>query len=121
MNDQVRHYHCDVQDFVSDLMTFIKEQIGRAVDDPLDQLGATDAAAGIVPVIRERLAPEDEARRVPEDVDLWNGLALFLQPYLDRADGDELVSLGKMPRDDFLAEAKRLLDLIDSAQNKLLT
>ena len=41
MNDPARHYRCDVRDFVSDLMNFIKEQIGRAVDDPLDQFAAT--------------------------------------------------------------------------------
>jgi hypothetical protein len=121
MNEPERRYRCDVRDFASDLMDFIKDQIGRAVADPADQIAATVAASGVVPVIRERLAPKEEARRVPEDVDLWNGLVLFLQPYLDRADGDGLASLGKMPRDEFLIEATRLLDLIDRAQNKVLT
>ena len=41
MNDQTRHYRCDMRDFVSDLMNFTKEQIGRAIDDPLDQFAAS--------------------------------------------------------------------------------
>ena len=53
MNDPARHYRCDVRAFVSDLMNFIKEQIDRAVDDPLDQFAATVAASGVVPVMRE--------------------------------------------------------------------
>jgi hypothetical protein len=75
MNEPARHYRCDVRDFVSDLMDLIKGQIGRAVDDPLDQFAATVAASGVVPVMRGRLVPE----------------------------------------------AKRLLDLIDIAQNEVLT
>lgn len=122
MNDPARHYYrCDVSDFVSDLMDFIKEQIGRANDDPLDQFAATVAASGVVPLMRERLVPKNEAKRVREDVELWAHLLLLLNPYLDRSDGDELASLGKMPRDGFLTEAKRLLDLIDLAQSELLT
>jgi hypothetical protein len=121
MNDPARHYRCEVRDFVFDLTNFIKEQIGRAVDDPADQFAATVAASGVVPVMRERLVPKNEARQVAEDVVLWNDLVLFLSPYLDRADGDELVSLGKQSRDDFVTEAKRLLDRIDRAQRKLLT
>ena len=47
MNDPARHHRCDVRDFVSDLMDFIKDQIGRAVDDPLDQFAATLVASGV--------------------------------------------------------------------------
>jgi len=118
MNDQVRHYRCDVRDFVSDLMDLIKEQIKRAIDDPLDQFAATVAAAGVVPVIRQRLVLEDQARRIPEDVELWANLNLFLTPYLDSSDGKELASLGEKPRDTFLTEAKRLSDLLDLAQQQ---
>lgn len=121
MNDPARHYRCNVQDFVSDLTEFVKERIGRAVGDRSDQLAATDVAAGVVPVIRERLAPEDEERRIPEDVNLWNDLALFLQPYFDNADGRDLASLGEKPRDEFLTEAKGLIERIERAQTNLLT
>jgi hypothetical protein len=120
MNDPARHYRCDVRDFVSDLMSFIKEQIGRAIDDPLDQFAATVAASGVVPVMRERLVPKNEARLVPEDVVLWGELALLLTPYLDRSDGDELASLGKRSRDDFVTEAARLIERINDTQNILL-
>lgn len=113
MNDQMRHYRCDLRDFVSDLMDFIKDQIGRAVADPLDQFAATVTAAGVVPAMRERLVPEDEA--------LWASLVLLLTPYLDGTDGDALASLGKMSRDEFVSDATRLLERIEYAQNNLLT
>jgi hypothetical protein len=120
MDDPTRHYRCDVRDFVSDLIDFIKDQIGRAVDDPLDQLAATVAASGVVPVMRERLVAKNEARRNPEDVALWADLVLLLTPYLDRADGDNWASLGKMSRDDFVTEAARLIGRINYTQNNLL-
>jgi hypothetical protein len=44
MTEPTRHYRCDVHDFVSDLMDFNKDQISRAIDDPLDQFAATHAA-----------------------------------------------------------------------------
>jgi hypothetical protein len=94
MNDPARHYRCDVRDFVCDLMNFIKEQIGRAVDDPLDQFAATVAASGVLPVMRERLVPENEA--------LWATLVLLLVPYLVGTDGGALASLGKMSREEFV-------------------
>ena len=52
---------------------------------------------------------------------LWANLVLFLIPYLDRTDGDELASLGKRSRDDFVTEAARLIERIEIAQNNLLT
>ena len=113
MNDPARHHRCDVWDFVSDLMDFIKDQIGRAVDDPLDQFAATLVASGVVPLMRERLVPKNEARLVPEDVALWADLVLLLTSYLDRADGDDLASLGKRSRDDFVNEAIGLIERIN--------
>jgi hypothetical protein len=111
MNDQPRHYRSDVRDFVSDLMQFIKWQIGRAIDDPNDQWSATIAASGVVPVIRARLVPDHEA--------LWASLGL-LSKYLVGS-GNDLVSLGALPRDEFMTEAIKLRKLIDIAQNELLS
>ena len=105
MNDQTRHYRCDLRDFVSDLIDFIKDQISRAVADPLDQFAATVTASGVVPVMRERLVSEDEA--------LWATLVLLLTPYLDGTNRDALVSLGKMSRDEFVFEATQLLERIE--------
>ena len=110
MNDPERHYRCDVRDFVSDLMEFIKEQIGRAIDDPNDQWAATIAASGVVPVIRARLVPDHEA--------LLAGLALYSKYFV--GSGSDLASLGAMPRDEFLTEAEDLRKLINVAQNQLL-
>jgi hypothetical protein len=111
MNDQPRHYRSDVRDFVSDLMQFIKWQIGRAIDDPNDQWSATIAASGVVPVIRARLVPDHEA--------LSASLGL-LSKYLVGS-GNDLVSLGALPRDEFMTEAIELRKLIDIAQNELLS
>jgi hypothetical protein len=110
MNDQPRHYRSDVRDFVSDLMEFMKWQLGRAMDDPNDQWSATIAASGVVPVIWARLVPDHEA--------LWTGLA-SLSKYLVGS-GNDLLSLGGMPRDEFLTEALELRKSIDIAQNELL-
>jgi len=120
LNDPARHYRCDVRDFVSDLLSMIKEQIGGAVDDPLDQFAATVAASGVVPVMRERLVLKDEALHVEEDVALWAELVLLLAPYLDRADGDELASLGKTPRDHFLTKLSDLWTASTSPRTRCL-
>lgn len=121
MTETTQAYRCNAPDFVSDVLDFVSEQISRAVDDPLDRLAATVTAAGVVPIMRERLAPKDEARRAPEDVELWGNLVLFLSPYLDRADGDELASLGEKSPVDFVIEAARIIDRINYIQDNLLT
>ncbi len=106
MNDQPRHYRSDVREFVSDLMEFIKWQIGRAIDDPNDQWSATIAASGVMPVIRARLVPDHET--------LSASLGL-LSKYLVGS-GNDLVSLGALPRDEFMTEAIELRKLIDLQQ-----
>ena len=63
--------------------------------------------------MRERLVPKNEARLIPEDVALWADLVLLLTSYLDRADGDDLASLGKRSRDDFVNEAIGLIERIN--------
>ena len=112
MNDQAHHYRCDERAFAFDLTNFIKLQLGRAIGDPDVQLAASIAASGVVPVLFARLVPDHEK--------LWSDLNLVLDPYLDSADGHDLASLAKLPRDEFLTKAKRLLDNIDQAQRLLL-
>ena len=113
MNDQAHHYRCDERAFAFDLTNFIKLQLGRAIGDPDVQFAASIAASGVVPVLFARLVPDHEK--------LWSDLNLVLDPYLDSADAHDLASLAKLPRDEFLTKAKRLLDNIDQAQRLLLT
>ena len=102
-------YRCDVRDFVSDLLDFARDQISRAIHDPLDQFAATDAASGVVWMIRERLLD-------PENHELLGHLLLALNVYIDKNWEEAWHKLAKMPHEEFGIEAAALLTGIKSAK-----
>jgi hypothetical protein len=77
MTETTPAYRCNAPDFVSDLLDFARDQISRAMHDPLDQFAATDAASGVVWMIRERLSE-------PENHVLLGHLLLALNVYIDK-------------------------------------
>jgi hypothetical protein len=116
MAEKTQTYRCDARDFVSDLLAFAKDQIRGAIDDPLDQFAATDAASGVVAVIRNRLVPENDVPPPPENEVLLAHLLLALQAYIEKDWEEPWGKLTKMPREEFAIEAMDLLTRIDLAK-----
>jgi formate dehydrogenase maturation protein FdhE len=55
-------YHTELHACLFDLLNFIEEQLERAKSDPTEQYVATDAARGVIPLMRSRLAENDHLR-----------------------------------------------------------
>ena len=109
MTETTPTYRCNAPDFVSDLLDFARDQISRAMHDPLDQFAATDAASGVVWMIRERLLE-------PENHVLLGHLLLALNVYIDKGWEEPWDKLAKMPPEKFAAEAAMVLRGIDTAK-----
>jgi hypothetical protein len=109
VTETTKAYRCNAPDFVSDLLDFAREQISRALHDPLDQFAATDAAAGVVWMIRERLLE-------PENHELLGHLLLALNAYIDKGWEEPWCKLAKMPPETFASEAAIVLRGIDTAK-----
>jgi hypothetical protein len=109
MTETTPTYRCNAPDFVSDLLDFARDQISRAMHDPLDQFAATDAASGVVWMIRERLLE-------PENHVLLGQLLLALNGYIDKSWEEPWGKLAKMPPEKFAAEAAMVLKGIDTAK-----
>ena len=95
---------CNPRDFVLDLLNFVAEQIELAKANPADQRAATDAASGVIPVLKGRL-----------DDYLKTSFVLALQNKFDgdtwRKEWNELAAMNSP--EEFRTAADALLDTID--------
>jgi hypothetical protein len=94
---------CDPRDFVLDLLNFMAEQIELAKANSAHQLGAVDAASGVIPLLKGKL-----------DDDLKGKFGLALQNKFDRTwrqEWDELA--GMQSSEEFRKAASALLRQIE--------
>jgi hypothetical protein len=92
-----------MRSFVLDLLDTIEEQIQHALLDPNDQYAAVTVAAGVIPLIRERLR-EDEHLQAKV-------MLVFDNQCYDRW-REWWQTLAKRPTAEFPAEANKLLDTV---------
>jgi hypothetical protein len=109
--NRTQAFRCDLHDFLLDLLDFIEQQIEQAMSDPADQRTAVDAARGVIPLIRRRLATDQE----PEARALWAYFVLAPgSKFEDRFWRKAWNDLATMPREEFREAGRVLMDTVES-------
>lgn len=77
-------HHTEFATLVLDLMDFIEEKIGEAIEDEGARAGAVTEAGGAIPVLRDRLGEKEHVRTLftlaldnpmNDSANWWSGLA----------------------------------------------
>jgi hypothetical protein len=87
--------HTEFSPFVLDLLDFIEEKLREAIANDASQAGAVSAAAGILPLLHDRLRENEivQAQFIllfseylygPHAADWWSGLARMDRPAFER-------------------------------------
>jgi hypothetical protein len=87
--------HTEFAPFVLDLLDFIEEKLREAIADEANQAGAVSEAAGVLPLLRERLRENEDVQAQfilvfsdylygPHAADWWTAFARMNRPAFEK-------------------------------------
>jgi hypothetical protein len=95
--------HAEFAPFVLDLLDFMEEKLREAIADEASQAGAVSEAAGVLPLLRDRLRENEEVQAT---------FILVFSDYLYGHAADWWLVFARMDRPTFEKEAETLVRLV---------